>query len=219
MESLSNGTDWHDASLEMTSDAGSPGRWYAAFHEVGRFSLRDEHFSGGYAHPVGKRTVLSIEAQGSFSHRVVPQFGGGGRVDVRVGRGWVLNSGVSGRRYDTGAVTILTAGLEKYVSRFRLAYTSYSAFLGGEGSFSNALSFDTTYGSGEDNLFGVTIAAGDELEQDVRAALRASEIRAISARGRHWIGRRVGLLYTIGVHDQGTLYTRRGGTVGIALRF
>lgn len=220
MESLSNGAaDWHDASFEITSHAGSSGRWYAAFHDVGRFSLRDELFGAGYVHPVGRKAVLSIEARGSFSHRVVPRFGVAGRIDAPVGRGWVLNGGVSARSYDTGDVTILSAGVEKYVGRFRLAYTSFGARLAGEGSVSQTVSFDATYGSGEDNLFGVTFSAGDELEQDVRAELRASRVRALSARGRHWIGRRIGVLYTIGVHDQGTAYTRRGGTAGIAFRF
>ena len=220
MESLSNGAaGWHDAAFEITSGARGAGRWYAAFHDVGRFSLRDESFGTGYVHPLGKNTVVSIEAQGSFSHQVVPQFGVGGRIDARVGRGWVLNSGVSGRRYDTGDVTMVSAGFEKYVQRFRLAYTSYGAFLGGEGSLSHAVTFDTSYGTDGGNLIAVTLAAGDELEQDVRAELRATEVRAISARGRHWIGRRIGVLYTIGVHEQGTSYTRRGGTAGIAFRF
>jgi YaiO family outer membrane protein len=220
METLSNGAaDWHDASFEINSDATGPGRWFAAFHQVGRFSLNDELFGGGYIHPLGRKASVTIEGLGSFSHNVVPQFGMGARVDAQAGRGWVLNSGVSGRRYDTGDVTIVSAGLEKYVSRFRLAYTAFGAFLGGEGSVSHAVAFDTTYGSGEDNLFGVTVSTGDELEHDVRAELRVTEVRAISARGRHWIGRRIGLLYTIGVHEQGTDYTRRGGTAGIAFRF
>ncbi|MBA3639552.1 MAG: YaiO family outer membrane beta-barrel protein [Acidobacteriota bacterium] len=142
-----------------------------------------------------------------------------GRIDAPVGRGWVLNGGVSARSYDTGEVTILSAGVEKYVGRFRLAYTSFGALLAGEGSFSQAVSFDASYGRGEDNLFGVAFSAGDELEQDVRAELRATDVRGVTARGRHWLGRRVGVLYTIGVHDQGTQYTRRGGTAGIAFRF
>ncbi len=220
VESLSNNADdWHDASLEITSDAGMRRKWYATLHEVSRFSLRDELFGGGYVHPLGKNAVVSIEAQGSFSHQVVPQFGLAGRIDASVGRGWVLNGGVAGRRYDNGAVTLLTGGIEKYTGSFRLAYTAFGAVLDGDRSLSHAVTVDRTYGSAEDNVVGITLSGGEELEQDVRAELRASQIRAISARGRHWLGRRIGLLYTIGVHEQGTHYTRRGGSAGIAFRF
>ena len=143
----------------------------------------------------------------------MPQFSLAARIDAAVGRGWVLNGGLSGRRYDTGDVTIVTAGIEKYMGAFRVAYTAFGAFLGGEGSLSHAVTFDRTYGRGEDNLFGMTVSTGDELEQDA-PELRVTEVRAISARGRHWIGRRIGLLYTIGVHEQGTDYTRRGAPPG-----
>lgn len=219
MESLSNGSDdWQDASFEITGDAGMRRRWFAAFHDVRRFSRRDDLFFGAYIHPLGTNAMVTFEAQGSFSHQIVPQVGLAGRIDARVGRGWVLNGGVSGRRYDTGDVTMVTAGVEKYTGPFRLAYTSYGAFLAGEGSLSHAGTIDRSYGRQEDNVFGLTLSAGEELEQDT-AGLRASRIRAISARGRHWFGRRIGVLYTIGVHEQGTSYTRRGGTTGLAFRF
>ncbi len=219
MESLSNdAADWQDASFEITSDAGLKRRWFAAFHDVRRFSLHDDLFAGGYLHPIGKKAVVTIEAQGSVSHHVVPQISLAGRIDAAVGRGWVLNGGLSGRRYDTGDVTMVTAGIEKYMGAFRLAYTSYGAFLGGEGSLSHSATIDRTYGRGEDNIFGITFAGGEELEHD-GTGLRTSEVRGISARGRHWLGRRVGVLYTIGIHEQGTYYTRRGGTAGIAFRF
>ena len=57
METLSNGAaDWHDASFEITSDAGLKRRWFAAFHEVSRFSLNDDLFAGGYSiRSAGKR--------------------------------------------------------------------------------------------------------------------------------------------------------------------
>jgi YaiO family outer membrane protein len=220
IESLSNGSgDWHDASFEIAGDAGTRRRWYATAHDVRRFSLHDDLFSGGYLHPLGKNTVVSLEVQGSFSHRVVPQFGVSSRIDAAVGRGWVLNAGLAERRYDTGGVTMLTAGVEKYVGPYRLAYTSYGAFVSGGGVLSHAAAFDRSYGRGEDNVVGVTISAGEELEQDVRAELRTSQVRGISARGRHWFGRRIGIIYTVGVHEQGTHYTRRGGTLGIAFRF
>jgi YaiO family outer membrane protein len=99
-----------------------------------------------------------------------------------------------------------------------LAYASHGAFLSGEGSLSHSATIDRAYGRGEDNLFGITFAAGEELEND-GSGLRSSDVRGISARGRHWLGRRIGVLYTIGVHEQGTYYTRRGGTAGIAFRF
>ena len=115
MESLSNDSaDWHDASFEITSDAGQRRRWFAAFHDVRRFALHDDLFAGGYLHPIGKNALLTIEAQGSVSHQVVPQVSLAGRIDAAVGRGWVLNGGLSGRRYDTGDVTMMTAGIEKY---------------------------------------------------------------------------------------------------------
>ena len=219
MESLSNNSaDWQDASFEITSDAGPRQRWFAAFHDVRRFSLHDDLFAGGYLHPIGKNALVTIEAQGSLSHQVVPQFSLAGRIDAAVGRGWVLNGGLSERRYDTGDVTMVTAGIEKYLGAFRFAYTSFGAFLGGQGSLSHSAGIDRTYGRGEDNIVGITLAGGEELEHD-GTGLRTSEVRGISARGRHWLGRRVGLLYTIGIHEQGTYYTRRGGTAGIAFRF
>lgn len=221
MEDLSNGyDDWHDASFEITSDAGLRRRWFATFHDVRRFDLRDDLFGGGYIHPVGKKAAVSFEAHGSLSHHVVPRVAVSGRIDAAVGRGWVLNAGVAERRYDTGDVTLLTTGIEHYAGRFRLAYTSYGAFLHDTGnSWSHSATVDSTYGSREENIIGLTVAAGEELEQDVHLGLRTSDVRAISARGRHWLSTRIGLLYSAGIHEQGTSYTRRNVTAGLAFRF
>lgn len=221
MESLSNGHgDWQDTSFEITSETAPRRRWHAAYHDVRRFSLRDDQFGAGYVHPLTSRVTVSVEGQGSVSHQIVPRLQLGGRVDANVGGGWVVNTGLSERRYDTGTVRILNAGVDRYAGSLRLAYTAYNAFVADAGhSMSHAATIDHSYGAGEENLLGLTVSAGRELEQDVRAALRVSRIRAVSLRGRHWLGPRIGLFYTIGVHEQGSLYTRRGATAGIAGRF
>ncbi len=122
---------------------------------------------------LAENAIVTIEAQGSFSHRSFRKFGLSGRIDARLGRGG-LNSGVSGRRYDTGDVTMLSGGVEKYVGPFRLAYTAFGAFLTGEGSLSHAGTVDRYYGRSEDNVLGVTVSAGEELEHDVQRAPRQS---------------------------------------------
>ena len=221
MHSLSNGYgSWRDVSLEISRESGPRRIWTAGIHEVTRFSTRDDVLVGGYSQRVVTKMNAFFEGQGSPSHRVLPQVAVAAKIDGTVARGVVLSTGISHRRYDAGSADLFSAGAEWYTGRLRLSYTGYAGRIQRSGlSFSHAARVDRMYGVREENLIGLSVARGEELEQDVRAGLLTSRVRAVSLIGRYWLTSAVGVSYALGAHEQGSRYTRRGGHAAIVYRF
>lgn len=220
-EGLSNGYGtWRNVSLEITRKASQRRAWYAGVRDTTRFSLHDRALVGGFYHPLSKRVTGMVEVEISPSHHVVPRWALVGWADASLGRGWVVNAGVRHRRYDAATVNLLNIGAERYVGAYRLVYTAYVGHLvGGGTSGSHLARADRLYGRDQSNVVGVSVSAGNELEHIGAPGFLRTSVLAISLSGRHWVTSRWAVVYNAGVHEQGTLYIRTGGTAGLRYRF
>ena len=220
-EGLSNGYGtWRTVSLEITQKGSQRRAWYAGVRDTTRFSLHDRALVGGFYHPLSKRTTGMVEAELSPSHLVVPRWALAGWAEASLGRGWVVNAGVRHRRYDAATVNLLNIGAERYVGAYRLVYTAYVGHLVGAGASGSHLArADRLYGRDQGNFVGVSVSAGSELEHIGSSGLLRTSVLATSLSGRHWVTPRWAVVYNAGVHEQGTLYMRTGGTASLRYRF
>ena len=220
-ESLSDGHGpWRGVVVEVSRHGSRHRALHLTARDTTRFSLRDRAVGAAATHPLGGRVTASGELEVSPSHRVLPAWALGARAGVRLPRGYAAHAGLRHRRYDGVTVNLLDGGAERYVGRYRLAYTAYLARLsGGETAASHAARLDRFYGRDESNLLGVGLAAGAELEHLGSGTILRTPVRALSLLGRHWFTPRWALVYGAGMHDQGALYTRRGGSVAVRYRF
>jgi YaiO family outer membrane protein len=220
-ESLSDGRgDWRGLVVEVSRHGSRHRAVHLAARETSRFSLRDRGIAAMVTHPLGSRVTAGIDVEASPTHHVLPSWSLGGRADVQLTRGYVASAGLSHRRYDGVTVNLITAGAERYFGSYRAAYTAYVAHLSGaDVAGSHLVRVDRFYGREGSSLFGVALSAGAELEHLGSGTIVRTPVGAVSVLGRHWMTPRWALTYAAGVHDQGTLYTRRGGSVGVRYRF
>jgi YaiO family outer membrane protein len=220
-ETLSNGYGpWRDGFLTISRSGTQHRAWFASMRDTTRFALRDQIVGGGVAHPFWKGATASAALELSPSHQVAASWSLAGRVDAPLGGGWVANAGVQHRHYDIASVDLVTAGAERYFTAYRAAYSAYVAHLGGGGTaVSHAAQLDRYYGREQGSMIRVILSAGDELERIGPAAILRTSVRAVSLSGRHWVSSRWAVVYAAGVHEQGPLYTRRGVTAGLRVRF
>jgi YaiO family outer membrane protein len=220
-ESLSDGRgDWRALVIEVSRHGSRHRAVHLTARETSRFSLRDRGVAAAVRHPLGRRVTAGVDIEASPTHHVLPSWSVGGRADVQLTRGYVASAGLNHRRYDDVTVNLLTAGAERYVGNYRAAYTAYVAHLSGaDVAGSHLVRLDRFYGREGSSLFGVALSAGAELEHLGAGTIVRTPVRAVSVLGRHWLTPRWALTYAAGMHDQGTLYTRRGGSVGVRYRF
>ena len=63
----------------------------------------------------------------------------------------------------------------------------------------------------------VGVSAGEEVEAPAPGRLLVMDVRSVGAWGALPIGRNVDLTFAAGVTDQGTLFTRRHGALGLRI--
>jgi YaiO family outer membrane protein len=218
-EHLSKGySPWRSASLELRTGRGGS-HVHVGIEETTRFSLLDHNVTLGVGRRVGSRWTVTGEAQSSPSHHVSAIWGARGHGEFIAGGGWSLNAGLLHRRYSSASVDLAEMGVERYVARYRAAYSFYRARLhGGETSTSHRAQGDLYYGPLSSST-GLSVSMGDEIENVAPFGVLRADIRAAAVVGRHWIRPTWFVTYDAVVHEQGAFYTRRRMSVGLAHRF
>ena len=218
-EHLSNGySPWRSASLELRA-GGASGRVHVVVEETTRFSLLDHNVTLGVARHVASRWTFTGEAQSSPTHRVSALWGARGQIEFIAGGGLSLHANLLHRRYSSASVDLTAMGVERYIARYRAAYTFYLARLhGGETSTSHRVQGDLYYGL-LSNSAGVSVSVGEEVENVGPFGVLRTDIRAAAVVGRHWIRPTWFVTYEAVVHEQGDFYTRRRTSVGLGHRF
>jgi YaiO family outer membrane protein len=206
--------------VDIRQQTASRRSWSAGIRETTRFSLHDDAIAGGLYQPLSRRSGALFEVELSPSHNVVPRLALAGRVDAGIGRGWVLNGGLRHRRYDAAVVELTELGIERYAGVYRFVYTAFLGHLRGGGTAaSQSVRMDRLYGRDQSSLFGISFSGGSELERVAASGILRTNVRAVSITGRHWVTPRWAIVYAAGLHEQGDLYARRGGTAGLISRF
>ena len=220
-ESLSNDKpDWKSLYLDATHTFAPRQTLYGTVRETERFELRDFEFSAGYAQPFGKNWTAVVEASFSPDHRVLAENSFFGQVYWVTGGGWVLNAGARFSEYTDSDTRLLTAGVERHFGHYRAAYTYYNGKPDdADAASSHRVAFDYYYFE-ERSRVGIAIAWGREVENvGPPTGIVTTDVRSIYLVGRHWFTPDWALAWEIGTHEQGDLYRRTGGRLGLRYRF
>jgi YaiO family outer membrane protein len=218
-EHLSNDLGpWRSAHLAVR--VGNPAQSvFASMQESVRFSLQDYDVTAGLERRVTPRVVGAAEFFVSPSHRVSPKWGVLGRVQVDAGHGWVVHASLDHRRYASATVDIGSSAIERYMGRFRAAYSLYASRLHGSRiAFAHRVQGDVYYGPPGSSV-GLSLASGEEIENVQPLGLLSTRVLSAAVVGRQAVSAGWVLTYDVVVHRQGSLYTRHRSSIGLGRRF
>jgi YaiO family outer membrane protein len=220
-ENLTNGRDaWKSVYLEAARQFAPRQTLYGTVRETERFGFKDSEVMLGYSQPFGANLTALVEGSYSSQHNVLAENSLYGQLAWAFGSGWVTSGGARHSEYTTSGVNMLVGNLERYWSSFRAGYTVYNGRPEGSGSATaQRLSLDHYY-DGEKSRIGVSIAWGREVEnQGPPTGIITSDIRDLTVTGRHWLNNSWAVSWDAWRHEQGDLYTRTGGRLGLRYRF
>ena len=221
-ENLTNGRDaWKSVYLEAARQFARRQTLYGYVRETDRFGFRDNELMLGYSQPLGEKWTALVEGTYSSDHNVLAQNSIYGQLAYAFSGGWVASGGARHSEYTTSGVNMLVGNVERYWSSFRAGYTVYNGRPEGSGSATaQRLSMDHYYGGDDRSRVGVSVAWGREVEnQGPPVGIITSDIRDVTLTGRHWLNSSWAVSWDAWWHEQGDLYTRTGGRVGLRYRF
>jgi YaiO family outer membrane protein len=220
-ENLTNNFgDWHTASLDFSHKFKPRQTFYGSYRETERIRQRDREFVAGFYQPLNRKWLLLVEAGASPTHRVLPKWSALAQIERSFKNGWNLQGGYRRVQYNAAKVNLGIFGAEKYWGNNRAAYTLYVNNLESGGtSVSHRFQLNHYYGEPL-NSVGASFGFGRELESlgAGRGVLR-TDVQSVSVYGNHFFTRNWGANYNVTFHRQGSLYIRRGGTIGVRFRF
>ena len=192
---------------------------YGVLRETERFALRDTEIAAGLYHALGADWTGQVEASHSSQHKVLPELSLLGQLAWAAGNGWVASGGLRYSEYTDTRTRLLIGGVERYFDRYRAFYTLYNGKPEGAGSATaHRVGIDYYY-YGERSRIGAAVTWGREVENIPPAGVVTSEVRALALLGRHWLNPAWAVTWEIGTHEQGDLYRRTGGRLGLRYRF
>jgi YaiO family outer membrane protein len=217
-EHLSNGYQpWRTATLQIRA-TGPDLAAHASVEETTRFSQLDHIVAVGVERRLTSRWAVGAEAHASPSHHFSATWGALGHIGFTAGRGWGVQTDVRHLEYTSAPVTVAAMTVERYVSRYRTAYSLYAARLHSDGSISHRTQGDVYYG-GSSSSVGVSLSVGEEVESVVPGGVLRTQVRGAGVVGRHWFAPQWLVIYDALVQQQGALYTRKRISLGLARRF
>jgi len=212
--------DWRSLYVDAMQAFAPRQTLYGTVRETERFDLRDLELAAGYAQPFGAKWTGVIETSYSPDHNVLAENSVFGQLYWVAGDGWTLNAAARYSKYTDSDARVLSAGMERYFGHYRAAYTYYNGKPEDASSASShRVSFDYYYFE-ERSRVGVAVSWGREVENvGPPTGLITSDVRSIYIVGRHWFTPDWAIAWEIGTHEQGDLYRRTGGRLGLRYRF
>lgn len=219
-ENLTNSRpDWDSVYLEANHPFRERQTLYGLLRETNRFDLTDRELMVGYYHPLSERWTGLVEASMSPEHNILPRSSVFGEANYRIGGGWGVALGLRHTEYTSTETNMLVGTVEKYWSSFRAAFAAYNNHPEGAGSATaHRLVFDYYYA--EKSRVGVGITRGREVENvGPPVGVTTTDVRGANVYGRHWFSPSWAATWELLVHEQGDIYTRRGGRLGLRHSF
>ena len=211
---------WRSLYLDAMQTFAPRQTLYGTVRETERFDLRDLELAAGYAHPFGAKWTGVIEASHSPDHNVLAETSAFGQLYWVAAGGWTLNAGARYSNYTDSDARVLSAGVERYFGHYRAAYTYYNGKPEDASSASShRVAFDYYYFEDRSRI-GMAVSWGREVENvGPPTGVITSNVRSIYIVGRHWFTDDWAIAWEIGTHEQGDLYQRTGGRLGLRYRF
>jgi YaiO family outer membrane protein len=218
-EHLSNGfSPWRTAGVMLeTLDGGSV--FQAGVKESLRYSRLDHELTAGFQQTLISRLIAVGEAEVSPTHHVAAHWAALGRLDVRVADGWNVQGSIQHREYEAASVGITSMTVERYLGRYRAAYTVYWARLDSVDTALTHRAQGNWYYGRTTSSIGISVSAGEELENVQPLGILRTRVRSVALTGRQWLTPAWFVAYDTLVHEQGSLYQRRRLGVSLGHRF
>lgn len=220
-ETLTNNRpDWDSQYLLLTQRSADNQTVYLQLQTVSRFDKVDDQITLGMYLPLGAQWMFFGEGSASNAHQILPASSVTAGVQYNSGGHWFEGIAARHTEYDANSVNAGVFSLEHYWNRYRLYYALTAADLAGTGTdVEHNLELDNYYGKQQRSYVGVSFTTGREIDNVGLPALLTSHVDGWSVLGRHWVNDRWGIVYGAGTFNQGTLYSRAGGHLGIDYRF
>lgn len=218
--SLTNGyADWNSTYLDAAHKFGEHHSVYGQVQQAGRFNLVDREISGGYYHPLSPNWTAQIEASASPEHHFLPQNSLYGKLQVSLGDGWDVQAGMRHSAYTLASANTGVLTGERYWGNFRAAYRLYLTRLQGSSTAASHMGQLAYYYSRESSLT-LTVVRGRQGESlGPGLGVLLLDVRSVSVTGRHWLNAAWALSFEAISESQGSLYTRRGISLGLRHAF
>ena len=206
VDSLSNSTDWEQFGIRV-------GRVFPAritvnlsAYRYSRFDTSDSQFGIDSTFEIGTDWIAYAAYSTSSSTNFTPRNGAELSLSRRFASGWVSGVRVRRRDYEDTAVDSFALLLERYFSRYRIAYVAEVASISSERALGNALTFNVYPRAG--HSLGVIIAYGEEIDFISPGQLLEMDVTSITLIGRHPINSHLDIGWRLGTHEQGQFYRR-----------
>lgn len=217
-QSLSNNSpDWQEHTLRLQKRLAPRQAVELSMVQAERFGKADEQWAAQYAHPLSGELGLTLDANVSPTHRVLPQHSLGAMLQYEFMPAWLLHGGLKTTHYNDTVVQQGTVMLEHYVSAFSwaLAWRPVRAL----GSTPSSTELRGSYYYGERDVITLSLADGQEASEVAANDIRLADVRSVALNGRHWLNRDWALTYVVSSTRQGTFYTRNGLRIGVQYSF
>jgi YaiO family outer membrane protein len=216
---LSDGyADWTSAVLDVEHEFAQGRVVFGRVTSTERFDLRDNGYGVGVLSPVRKRWRADGEIFYSPTGNVLPERALAAGVQRSFGAGWGVGVNARHSEYQTTNTRLIAFLLEKYVADFRAAYQLFrGAVEGAEATSSHVVRIDYYYGNG--HSVAIALADGEEQESVGGGVILTTEVSAFAISGAQRLGPAWSVTWTLGSHEQGTLYRRDGLGVGFRHEF
>lgn len=217
-ESLDNGAaDWQSVYAYIDRRTANDSVMSVALTEHRRFSLTDIETAVGGGMTVAGSWLLDGAVRVSPNAEFLPDVVVDAGISRLLGNGWIAGFDLRHRRYPDDTVNTFGLNVEYYFGSFRAAYHIDNTRLSSSASFTHrgVLNYYTESGT----QYGVTVAAGDEVEIVAPGQLLEMDISAVALSGRHPLSERFSILWRVGTHRQGSIYRRNNVGLSIAGEF
>jgi YaiO family outer membrane protein len=217
-ESLDNGAaNWQNVYAYMDRRTANDSVLSVTLTEHRRFSLTDVETAIGGGMTVAGSWLLDGAIRTSPNAEFLPEIVVDAGASRLLGRGWIAGFDLRHRRYPDDIVNTFGLNVELYFGSFRAAYHIDNTRLASSASLTHrgVLNYYTETGT----QYGLTVAAGDEVEIVAPGQLLEMDISAVALSGRHPLTERFSILWRVGTHRQGSIYRRNNVGLSIAGEF
>lgn len=210
---------WDSQYLRLTKHTADNQTLYTQFETTSRFNRQDDRFTLGMYLPLSAQWMFFGEGSASNSHYILPADSVTAGVQYNSGGRWFEGLAARHTDYDSDSVNAGILTLEHYWNRYRFYYALTAANLASTGTdVEHAFEVDRYYGKQGASYFGISFATGRETDNVGLPELVTSHVDGWGITGRHWMNERWALVYGLGAFNQGRLYARSGGHLGIDYR-
>lgn len=217
-ESLDNGAaDWQNIYVYMDRRTANDSVLSVTLINHRRFALTDVESVIGGGMTVAESWLLDGAIRISPNAEFLPEIVVDAGASRLLGKGWIAGFDLRHRQYPDDTVNTFGLNVERYFGSFRAAYHIDSTRLAMSAALTHrgVLNYYTETGT----RYGLTVAAGDEVEIVAPGQLLEMDVSAVALSGRHPLREHFSILWRVGTHRQGSIYRRNNVGLSIAGEF